>query len=383
MTTRFYRDPEEGGGTKHTFWVLAIGLVALTLVLAGARLAYLQKVDLENEISTLSQELLSSRKNVEQLIAAKVMLERRLERLTNGARLAVPSADRGAEKTPVNDSSKDNTGSFEVGEVSADSFAKETMGHASDIDQEIASPLSTIGEDMKNENKNPSPLQAAENSEKSDALAMVDGNAPIGWSVIVGSFSSQNNSNRLTSDLEQDGYTVVVEPVTTNQAELQRVKVVGFTSKDQAASAASDIEIRFKTGGRLPIVLDSTTVGTIEREQDISITLTVPSVDKKESSAAPQTDPNGEEHMPLDNISSTVARWFIYVDTVTDSNIANQLTLGLVNDGYNAKLAVEYRDETLYYRVQIIGIDSRQTGEEIMDRLVGRGDLQNIQLRKY
>ncbi len=383
MTTRFYRDPEEGGGTTHTFWVLAIGLVALTLVLAGARLAYLQKVDLENEISTLSQELLSSRKNVEQLIAAKVMLERRLERLTNGARLAVPSADRSAEKTPVNDSSKDNTGSFEVGEVSADSFAKETMGHASDIDQEIASPLSTIGEDMKNENKNPSPLQGAENSEKSDALAMVDGNAPFGWSVIVGSFSNQNNSNRLASDLEQDGYTVVVESVTTNQAELQRVKVVGFTSKDQAASAASDIEIRFKTGGRLSIVFDSTTVGTIEREQDISITLTVPSVDKKESSAAQQTDPNGEEHMPLDNSSPTVARWFIYVDTFTDSNIANQLTLGLVNDGYNAKLAVEYRDETLYYRVQIIGIDSRQTGEEIMDRLVGRGDLQNIQLRKY
>lgn len=383
MTTRFYSKSVEGSGTRYTFWVLAIGLVALTLVLAGARLAYLQKVDLEHEISTLSQELLFSRKNVEQLIAAKVMLERRLERLTNGARLAVPSADLGAEKTPVNDSGKENTGSFEVGEVSADSFAQEIMEHTSDIDQDTAFPLSTKGEDMKSENKNPSPLQGPENSEKSDTLAMVDGNVPIGWSVVVGSFSNQNNSTRLASDLEQDGYTVVVESVTTNQAELRRIKVVGFKSKDQATSAASDIASRFKTGGRLPVVLDSTTVGTIEREQDISIALTMPSVDEEETSTARQTDPNGEEPMPLDNSSSTVARWFIYVDTFTDSNIANQLTLDLVNDGYNAKLAVEYRDETLYYRVQIIGIDSRQTGEEIMDRLVGRGDLQNIQLRKY
>ena len=383
MTTRFYSKPEEGSGTRYTFWVLAIGLVALTLVLAGARLAYLQKVDLEHEISTLSQELLSSRKNVEQLIAAKVMLEGRLERLTNGARLAVPSADRGAEKTPVNDSGKEITGSLEVGEVSAYAFAQETIEHTSDVDQETAFPLSTKGEDIKSENKNPRPLQGPENSEKSDALAMVDGNVPIGWSVVVGSFSNQNNSTRLASDLEQNGYTVVVESVTTNQAELRRVKVVGFTSKDRATSAASDIASRFKTGGRLPVVLDSTTVGAIEREQDISINLTVPSVDKEQTSTAPQADPNGEEPMPLDNSSSTVARWFIYVDTFTDSNIANQLTLDLVNDGYNAKLAVEYRDETLYYRVQIIGIDSRQTGEEIMDRLVGRGDLQNIQLRKY
>ena len=75
--------------------------------------------------------------------------------------------------------------------------------------------------------------------------------------------------------------------------------------------------------------------------------------------------------------------WFIYVDTYAQGLEADKKAQQIEDAGYAAKVAVEYRSNELFYRVQIVGIESRGQGEDIIETLAARGDMPNLQLRQY
>jgi biotin carboxylase len=75
--------------------------------------------------------------------------------------------------------------------------------------------------------------------------------------------------------------------------------------------------------------------------------------------------------------------WFIYVDTYAQGTDADSKAQQIEDAGYAAKVAVEYRSGELLYRVQIVGINTRTQGEEIIQALAAGGDMPNLQLRQY
>ena len=97
---------------------------------------------------------------------------------------------------------------------------------------------------------------------------------------------------------------------------------------------------------------------------------------------APATSPTVTETKAPDNTNQDVGGWFIYVDTYAQGVDADNKAQQIEDAGYAAKVAVEYRSGELLYRVQIVGINSREQGEEIITALVAGGDMPNLQLRQ-
>ena len=73
--------------------------------------------------------------------------------------------------------------------------------------------------------------------------------------------------------------------------------------------------------------------------------------------------------------------WFVFVDTYDSGQRADEVISTLNNQGLDAKVAVESRSGELFYRVQIVGIESEATGNTIVAQL--RADeFKNARLRK-
>jgi putative heme degradation protein len=70
-------------------------------------------------------------------------------------------------------------------------------------------------------------------------------------------------------------------------------------------------------------------------------------------------------------------------DVYSDSTTAKESAEGLKNDGYNAKIAVEFSQGEIVYRVHIVGIENRESGEKIVASLSAKNQYPILQLRQY
>ena len=82
-------------------------------------------------------------------------------------------------------------------------------------------------------------------------------------------------------------------------------------------------------------------------------------------------------------LSASSRGWFLYVDTYSDSGSAKDIAREIEQSGYNTKIAVEYREGNLFYRVQVVGIESREEGEKAIEALTNLGNMPRLQLRQY
>ena len=73
--------------------------------------------------------------------------------------------------------------------------------------------------------------------------------------------------------------------------------------------------------------------------------------------------------------------WFVFVDTYDSGQRADEVISTLNDQGLDAKVAVESRSGELFYRVQIVGIDSEATGNTIVAQLKA-DEFKNARLRK-
>jgi len=73
--------------------------------------------------------------------------------------------------------------------------------------------------------------------------------------------------------------------------------------------------------------------------------------------------------------------WFVFVDTYDSDQRADEVISALKDQGLDAKVAVESRSGELFYRVQIVGIESEATGNTIVAQLKA-DEFKNARLRK-
>ena len=73
--------------------------------------------------------------------------------------------------------------------------------------------------------------------------------------------------------------------------------------------------------------------------------------------------------------------WFVFVDTYDKGERADSVINELVEQGLEAKVAVESRSGELFYRVQVVGIESEAKGNAIVAQLKD-SDFPNARLRK-
>ena len=368
-------------------WPLALGTCAIFLTVGSVVTGYSHFEGLKAEIKRLSGELVYSRKQVAELIAENAILNKKL-------------ATTGSDSTPTPPSPA------ATGLTGSTSYEDERAGEAFLTDE-----IGVGGFDRKNpseelEEKSPSEVPSADLYEGGLENATMDGSdiqnqtddslisdegaivehltGSDQWSITVGTFADSKNKDRLVANLERDAYTVSVNPITRDGRSMVRVVVLGFSTPEQAEEAATAIEKKYRTGllrVNRDTMQDSNSLSETPAKDDLGVTST-PSGSSNDAGMKENGNALLEAAAPQ---PPKVVRsgWFIYVATFENSNAASKLAQELVKDGYNTKVAVEYRSGNLYYRVQVVGIGDRSSGEALLQGLVSRGDLPNVQLRHY
>ena len=192
--------------SRTNLWPIAIGSVATILVLAGVATALFQRESMEQEITRLSQELLSSKKHVERLITENALLERKLTALKDSTPSG--SAVRYSE-SPAGMASAD-LGSKEAVEANAGQ-SKEPSG---EIVARIAEPANEaaveadtatgLSDALDQSSYPPDTAESAGGSQRvfpflattSDVASADTGNGLGPWAVVVGAFSNSSNLNK-------------------------------------------------------------------------------------------------------------------------------------------------------------------------------------------
>ena len=195
------------------------------------------------------------------------------------------------------------------------------------------------------------------------------------WFANVAAYSRRATAEKWAQKLQNEGYNAVTQSVDIDGRTLYRVRAVGFSTKNDAKAIAAELESTYNLGA-LWIGKTSAPPAPNARSQP----RTKPALDKAMPPAATNkgadaTTANASEH--------DMGGWFIYVDTYAQGVDADNKAQQIEEAGYAAKVAVEYRSGELLYRVQIVGINSRERGEEIIQALAAGGDMPNLQLRQY
>ena len=191
------------------------------------------------------------------------------------------------------------------------------------------------------------------------------------WFVNVAAYSKSTTAESWRDKLLGAGFNAITQTVDTGGRTLYRVRAVGFSTQTEAKAAAAELEDADKIG---PL--------WVGKDSSVAPAKPVDALDAKVEPSAPQAEPLPATEPPA-TTSTGSGGWFIYVDTYAKGLEADKKARQIEDAGYSAKVAVEYRSNELFYRVQIVGIDSRERGEDIIDSLAARGDMPNLQLRQY
>ncbi len=195
------------------------------------------------------------------------------------------------------------------------------------------------------------------------------------WFANVAAYSRRATADKWAQKLQNEGYNAVTQSVEVDGRTLYRVRAVGFSTKNDAKATAAELESTYNLGA-LWIGKTSTSPAPSARSQS----QIKPALDRAMPAAA---TPKGADATAADTTGQDMGGWFIYVDTYAQGIDADNKAQQIEEAGYAAKVAVEYRSGELLYRVQIVGINSRARGEEIVQALAAGGDMPNLQLRQY
>ena len=192
------------------------------------------------------------------------------------------------------------------------------------------------------------------------------------WFVNLASHTSRATANDRAAVLREvlRPLNISVGSAEVNGRNYFRIKAAGFASKATAAQASEWISAKTKTGpywlGKAEDSPSSTRNTPSSESQTIASTTATPNSTKR---------PVRLKQLPIrDN-------WFVFVDTYDKGERANSVTNELVEQGLEAKVAVESRSGELFYRVQVVGIESEARGNAIVARLKD-SNFRNAKLRK-
>ncbi|MDG1065362.1 MAG: SPOR domain-containing protein [Luminiphilus sp.] len=199
------------------------------------------------------------------------------------------------------------------------------------------------------------------------------------WFANVAAYSRRGTAENWAQKLQVDGYNAITQSVEIDGRTLYRVRAVGFETKIAAKSAAAELEATYNLGalwiGKTSAPPASNLTPTVTYEAAPSSTIAA-----KTNRATSETTTTASSANTADQAAGG---WFIYVDTYAQGTDADSKAQQIEDAGYAAKVAVEYRSGELLYRVQIVGINSRAEGEQIIQALAAGGEMPNLQLRQY
>lgn len=190
------------------------------------------------------------------------------------------------------------------------------------------------------------------------------------WFVNVASYSRRDIAEEWADNIGSQVDRVELQQTEVNGKPLYRVRATGYADKADASAVARSLEQTYKIG---PLW-----VGKDSRDDAASET-------PQPTPAAKIDPPTTTSDAPLTALSDDASEggWFIFIDTYSNGVDADAQARNLREAGYEAKVAVESRQGELFYRVQVVGIESEQAGEQTLKSLAQMGDMPNLQLRRY
>ncbi len=192
------------------------------------------------------------------------------------------------------------------------------------------------------------------------------------WFVNLESHTSRATANDRAAVLRNTlrPLNISVASARVNGRDYYRVRAAGFASKAVAGQASEWMSAQTKAGpywlGKAEGSPNSASSAPSAKAQTIASTKATPTVTKQ---------PVHLKQLPMrDN-------WFVFVDTYDKGERADSVINELVEQGLEAKVAVESRSGELFYRVQVVGIESEAKGNAIVAQLKD-SDFRNARLRK-
>ena len=192
------------------------------------------------------------------------------------------------------------------------------------------------------------------------------------WFVNLESHTSRATANDRAAALRDTlrPLNISVASARVNGRDYYRVRAAGFASKALAGQASEWVSAQTNAGpywlGKTEESPNSASSATNSKAQTIASTTAAPKATKQ---------PVRLKQLPMrDN-------WFVFVDTYDKGERADSVINELVEQGLEAKVAVESRSGELFYRVQVVGIESEAKGNAIVAQLKD-SDFPNARLRK-
>ena len=192
------------------------------------------------------------------------------------------------------------------------------------------------------------------------------------WFVNLESHTSRATANDRAAALRDTlrPLNISVASARVNGRDYYRVRAAGFASKALAGQASEWMSAQTNAGpywlGKAEESPSSASRATNSKAQTIASTAAAPTAAKR---------PVRLKQLPMRN------NWFVFVDTYDKGERADSVINELVEQGLEAKVAVESRSGELFYRVQVVGIQSEAKGNAIVAQLKD-SDFRNARLRK-
>ena len=192
------------------------------------------------------------------------------------------------------------------------------------------------------------------------------------WFVNLESHTSRATANERAAALRNTlrPLNISVASAIVNGRDYYRVRAAGFASKALAGQASQWMSAQTNAGpywlGKAEDSPSSASSAPSANAETIASSAAVPTAAKR---------PVRLKQLPMrDN-------WFVFVDTYDKGERADSVINELVEQGLEAKVAVESRSGELFYRVQVVGIESEAKGNAIVAQLKD-SDFRNARLRK-
>jgi cell division septation protein DedD len=345
---------------KLPLWPTIAGIAAVVLLLVGGWGAISERSSLQNRIVELEDQQDTSQSQGNLDAGDEAVLEAKNQALTQ--QLTTLKGDYSAANTTIQalqvelDNAEKLAAEATRKLESSPSPAQQTAAISG---AKIAAPRTT-------------PVTPSNNPTNPRASESLSGGL---WFANVAAYSRRATAETWAQKLQIEGYNAVTQSVDVEGRTLYRVRAVGFNTKADAKAAAAELEAAYNLGA-LWIGKSSAPPTPNVRQQPQA----KPALDKTMPPASSLTATGGKT---TESTSQELGGWFIYVDTYAQGVDADNKAQQIEEAGYAAKVAVEYRSGELLYRVQIVGINSRARGEEIVQSLAAGGDMPNLQLRQY
>lgn len=146
-----------------------------------------------------------------------------------------------------------------------------------------------------------------------------------------------------------------------------RVRAAGYASKTDATAASKWMAQTLKAGP-FWIGKDRDKVSQAPTKTTAPVKTQVAKQASTPSSRLPVRQAETKEPIQLRSLPMR-DNWFVFVDTYDSGQRADEVISTLNNQGLDAKVAVESRSGELFYRVQIVGIESEAAGNTIVAQL--------------